>query len=174
MIPARCALSSASAISMPHLSAWSTGKAPPYQSIRQRLILQVLHDEIRRAILVADVVQSADVRMIKLRNRAGFALESVAELGVCRELRRKDLDRNRAIEARVLGFVDLAHPSGADKRQDFVRTETCEEAGPPSSRMCLDYTQANQPRANHSSVSADPRVLPLSDSRSRSEIHRQF
>ena len=93
------------------------------QPIRQRLALEILHDEERGAVLLAHVVQRADVRMIELRDRAGLAIEALAELRVGREGVRENLDRDRAIEPRVAGFVDLAHPAGADERQDFVRAE---------------------------------------------------
>ena len=55
------------------------------QPIRQRLAFEILHDEERGAILFAHVVQRADVRMIELRDRAGFAVEALAELRVGRE-----------------------------------------------------------------------------------------
>jgi hypothetical protein len=37
--------------------------------------------------------------------------------------RRKDCDRDRAIEPRIERPVNLAHPAGADRRDDFVRPE---------------------------------------------------
>jgi hypothetical protein len=41
----------------------------------QRLALQVLHHQVIDAILLADVAERADVRMIKAGNRASLALE---------------------------------------------------------------------------------------------------
>ena len=49
---------------------------------RQRFAFQVLHDEVGDAILLADVVQSADVRMIELRDGAGLAIEAGPELWI--------------------------------------------------------------------------------------------
>lgn len=49
--------------------------------------------------------------------RADSALQPV-------ERRRENLDRDGAIEARIAGFVDLAHPPGAEWRKNLVRTET--------------------------------------------------
>ena len=80
VMPARCALSSADAISIAVLSAWSSGSAPFVKPVRQRLAFEILHDEERGAVLLAHVVQRADVRMIELRDRAGFAIEALAEL----------------------------------------------------------------------------------------------
>ena len=46
-----------------------------------------------------------------------------AEGRVAGEVRRQDLDRDHAVQARVAGAVDLAHAPGAQRREDFVRTE---------------------------------------------------
>jgi hypothetical protein len=59
--------------------------------------------------------------MIELGNRAGFAVEPFAELRIRCECGRKNLDRDGAIEARVAGFVDLAHSAAAKERQDLGR-----------------------------------------------------
>jgi hypothetical protein len=48
--------------------------------------------------------------MRELRDRAGFAIEALAELRIGPERLGKDLDRDKAIEAGVLGFVDFAMP----------------------------------------------------------------
>jgi hypothetical protein len=72
-----------------------------HQAVRQRLALQVLHDEVRRAVLLAHVIERANVRVIELGNRAGFAVEPVAELRIGRKVVGKDLDGDRPIEARV-------------------------------------------------------------------------
>jgi hypothetical protein len=37
----------------------------------------------RHAVLAADVVKSADVRMLEPGNGAGFALESLFSIGIC-------------------------------------------------------------------------------------------
>jgi len=68
------------------------------QPCLERFPFEVLHDDERGAVLVADVVQGADVRMIELRGRAGFAVEALAELRISGERRREDLDRDGAIE----------------------------------------------------------------------------
>ena len=108
------------------------------EPVRQRLAVEVLHDEIRRAGLFADVVQRADVGMIELRDRAGFAVEPLAELRIGGERLREDLDGDRAIEPRVARLVDLAHPAGAEGGENFVRAEArarleCHGSG------CRDY-----------------------------------
>ena len=49
---------------------------PFLEARRQRLTLQVRHDEKVRAIDAANVVNAADVRMVQCRDSASFALET--------------------------------------------------------------------------------------------------
>ena len=86
---------------------------------RERLALEILHHEIARALVFADVMDRADVRMIQRRNRACFAFEPRAQVGIGRQFRRQDLDRDGAIEARIAGLVDLAHAARAERRDDL-------------------------------------------------------
>jgi hypothetical protein len=44
-----------------------------------------LHDEVGDAILLADIVQRADVWMIELRDRPRLAIEAGSELRITRE-----------------------------------------------------------------------------------------
>ena len=93
------------------------------QPTLQRLALQILHDEIRRALLLTNIVEGANVRVRELGDRAGLTVEARLELRIRRQRRRKNFDRDSAIEPRVAGFVDFAHPAGADGGEDFVRAE---------------------------------------------------
>jgi hypothetical protein len=53
-----------------------------------------------------------------------FSSSSQFSTRIIRDIGGKDLDRDRAIEARVAGLVDFAHAAGTDQANDFVRTET--------------------------------------------------
>ena len=66
---------------------------------RQCLALEELHDEIRRALLIADVVERTDVGMIELRDRAGFAIETLAKRRVLCQWIEQDFDRDGPLEA---------------------------------------------------------------------------
>ena len=63
------------------------------------------------------------MRVGELRDRAGLTIEAFAELRIGRERLRKDFHRDRAIEPRVSGFVDLAHAAGPKGGEDLVRAE---------------------------------------------------
>ena len=104
--------------------------------VGQRLALEVLHDEEVDLVLPADVVTaqmcgwlSAAIARASRSNRS----RSSASLG---DVRGQDLDRDRAIEARVAGLVDLAHPARAEGRNHLVvpKPRTAFEG-----YLCADY-----------------------------------
>jgi hypothetical protein len=86
----------------------------------ERLALDKLHHQEIDFAFAADVVERADVRMIQRGDRAGFALETLAALRVRGKIRRQNLDRNVAPEARVARSIDFAHTAGAEGDDDFV------------------------------------------------------
>ena len=101
----------------------------------ERLALEQFHDEeidlvatlARRSAFgakAADVIQHADVGMVELRNRPGFALEPCLELRIARGVRGENLDSDHALEPRVTGAIDLAHASRPQRAKNFVRTQT--------------------------------------------------
>ena len=73
----------------------------------------------------SDVVERADVRVRQLRDGLRLALEALPRVGRRGDLGRQNLDGDDAIEARVAGFVDLAHPARADGRLNLIGPETC-------------------------------------------------
>ena len=86
----------------------------------QRLAFQQLHgDEVASAVL-PDLVDSADIRVVQSGGGARFALKTVEREGIFFRLRRQELERYVAAQVDVLGFVDNAHPSAAQLREDAV------------------------------------------------------
>jgi hypothetical protein len=96
---------------------------PARQPRRQRLAVQVLHDDEADVPFAADVMEHADVGMVQAREQPRFALEAGARVAVRPDVRRQDLDRDRAIEAGVACAVDFAHAARAEGRLDDVGTE---------------------------------------------------
>ena len=93
------------------------------QPFREALPFEQLHDEEVDAVLAADVMERADVRVGERGDRPGFPLEALAQLGIFREVTRQHLDRDGPLEPRVLGLVDLPHPARAEGSEDFIGTE---------------------------------------------------
>ena len=85
--------------------------------------VEELHHEVRGALVIANVMECADIGMRQLRDRARFAIEAFAELRIGGEHGWEHLDRDGAIQAGVACLVDLAHPAGAQRRFNLVGTE---------------------------------------------------
>ena len=87
------------------------------------MTLDVFHDEEGDTVLLTDVIESADVRMVQLRNRLGLALEPGLELRTFGEVLGKNFDSDGALEAGVFGFVDFTDAPRTNRREDLVGTK---------------------------------------------------
>jgi hypothetical protein len=61
--------------------------------------------------------------MVQDSGGSRFLLEAPEAVGIARERRGQDLDRDLPSEAVVARPIDLPHPSGADLAEDLVRAE---------------------------------------------------
>ena len=122
-MPCLCAASRASAICAAMSSACASGTGPRSQALGERLAGEMFHDEVGRAVVAADVVERADVRVRERGDGAGLPLEARAAVRIGAQFGGEDLDGDRAVEAGVAGLVDLAHAAGADSRLDLVGSE---------------------------------------------------
>src|SRR6187402_194893 len=68
-------------------------------------------------------MQGEDVRMRQRRDGFGFAIEARQPLRITRDGFRKNLDRDVSIESRIARAIDLSHPAGPKRAQDFVSSE---------------------------------------------------
>ena len=67
-----------------------------------------------------DGVDVDDVRMVELGSRLGLAEKARLDLAAERELRRQDLDGDRALQASIFRPVDDAHSATADLAVQLV------------------------------------------------------
>ena len=123
-IPWRWALSSASAIWIVVLERPVERQRPLRQPLGQRLALQVLHHQEVDPVLVAHVVDRADMRVAQAGKGPGLALESLLQVGIVRDERGEDFEGDDAIEAGIPGFVDLAHPARPEGGLDLIRAKS--------------------------------------------------
>jgi hypothetical protein len=70
-----------------------------------------------------EAVDGGNVGMVQRRQRLRFPREPRETLGVVREQRRQDFDRDVTIQLRVAGAIHLAHPAFTNLRGHFVRAE---------------------------------------------------
>ena len=73
------------------------------------------------------VVEPHDVRVLEARQRLGLALEAIAELGIVRDPRVQDLQRDVALEPLVVRTPDHAHAAA---------TQLLEQAISPRDHVC--------------------------------------
>ena len=90
------------------------------ESLLQRSARQMLHDDERRAVDLADVVDRDDARMREGCERARFLREHAARLAVRGGLCIEDLDRDLTLEGEVLSEVDLGRAASPDRFNDLV------------------------------------------------------
>ncbi len=93
------------------------------EALAQRLPLEKLGDDIRRAVDRADVVDGRDVGVIQGPGRPRLLFEPPQPIRVLRQRLGQDLDRHLSPEPRVPRPVHLAHPARSEGRNDLVRTE---------------------------------------------------
>jgi len=84
-----------------------------HEALGESLPFEILHDQEGGAVVGADVVKRADVRVLERGNGFGFALHALFQFRVGGKMRRQNLDRDRAVEAGILGTIHLSHASGA-------------------------------------------------------------
>src|SRR5215470_5204643 len=81
------------------------------------------HNEEVDSVVMAQIVEDADVWVIEARYRLCFALKSLLELRLFRKMRGQNLYCNRAPETRILRLIHLSHSTHANRMQDFIRTQ---------------------------------------------------
>ena len=99
------------------------GDRPADDPISERRALDQLHHQRVYAVGVFEPVDLRDVRMIERREHLRFSPEAGEAIGIVGDGGQQDLDRDLAIERRVAGLVDLAHPARADSRRDLIRAD---------------------------------------------------
>ena len=85
-------------------------QSPVCESSGQRVAFEAFHDQEIDLVMTSDVVQGADVRVRERGNRLRFSREPGAHLRIECDACRQDLDRHRAIEARIRGAEDFPMP----------------------------------------------------------------
>ena len=83
---------------------------------------------ITSAVVPSDFLQSVnggDVRMVECGEHFGFTLKAREAIRISRHCHGQHLDGDLALQIRVGRAVDLAHPTSADLRGNFIRTEAC-------------------------------------------------
>ena len=87
------------------------------------LTFEELHHQVIGAILRADVIEMANVRMVQRGNGPGLALHALLEFRRRRKMRSENFNRYCAVETGIERTVNFPHSAGAQRRLDFIRAE---------------------------------------------------
>src|SRR6266496_2544052 len=88
--------------------------------VLQRDPIQIFHDDVGFTVLLADIVDGANIGMVQGRSSLGFATKTGERLGVASDFFRKEFERNKTVEARVFGLVHHAHAAATQLFDYFV------------------------------------------------------
>src|SRR5580700_2403405 len=86
----------------------------------QRRAVEILHHDERMPILLADLMNRADVRMVQSRSGASLATKPFEGLRVAHNVIWQELQRYEAAKLSILGLIDNPHPSAAKLLQNAV------------------------------------------------------
>src|SRR5439155_18142117 len=86
----------------------------PGNLILQRYPVQKLHGDEGLPFAFADVVDSADIGMIQSSGSLRLTLKPAQSLGIASDFFRQQLQRDEAVQARVLRFVHHTHATAAE------------------------------------------------------------
>ena len=119
------------------------GKRPPPDTHAQSFAFQVLQHQVVGSFVLSNVIQNTDVRMRELGNGASLALETFAEFRIAGKMVRQDFDGDIAVQSRIAGAVNFAHPAGSSGRDDLVRAQACacseRHGNPNGGRLYLHF-----------------------------------
>jgi hypothetical protein len=74
--------------------------------------------------VTADIVEDANVGVRQRGDCLRLTLEAPTVIRIRSGVGQKNLDCDDAVQTRVASLVHLAHTTGTDEGDDFVRTET--------------------------------------------------
>ncbi len=93
------------------------------QSFRESFTFQELHHQVIGAVLRADVIEMADVRMVQRGNGPRLALHTLLQFRRRGKMRSENFNRHHAIQAGVHRTVNFPHSACAQRRLDFIGAE---------------------------------------------------
>ena len=82
---------------------------------RKRLALEQLRHDVRRTLMLTDIIDGKDVGVVERRRRARLLFET-PQPGRSRSPAGQDLDGHIAAQPRVARPIDFAHAAGPDER----------------------------------------------------------
>ncbi len=104
----------------------AAGQGVGRNALGEAAAADVLHAEVRLALVRAGLVQGDDAGVLQLGGGGGLGVEAVAVVGVGESAAEDHLQGDGAVEADVAGLEDDAHAAAADLLDEFVVGEAVE------------------------------------------------
>jgi hypothetical protein len=98
----------------------ASGQGSPGEAIRQRVAVDQLHHDDRRAGGILDAEHLGDVGVVERCEHLRFALEAVAAIVVAQRGQRQDLQGDISSEPGIAGAKHFAHSAFAQLVEDFI------------------------------------------------------
>ena len=96
------------------------GYGPLSDPVLERRAVEILHDHARATVLLGDVMNGADVRMVQRGRRTRLSLEPAERVRIPGDGLGEKLERDEPVQADILGLVHDAHPASAYLPDDAV------------------------------------------------------
>src|SRR5436305_15310385 len=77
------------------------------------------------SVLLPDIVEVANVRMVQRRDGARLTFEPLSRFRVLGQVRRQNFYRDRPIQAGIAGTIHLTRATRTKRRLDFIGPELC-------------------------------------------------
>jgi len=95
-------------------------QSPPANAMLECQAVQKLHGQEEMAVFLTNLMDRADIRMVKRRSGAGFAAEAFQCLGILRDIVGRNLSATNRPSEIVFGLVNHAHAAPAEFLDDAV------------------------------------------------------
>src|ERR1700722_2945654 len=88
--------------------------------VLQGRTFEILHGDEGLTLLLADIVDGADVGMVQRRGGLGLTLEAAESLGILGDFIGQELQRHKTAQAGVFGLINNSHAPAAQPFEDAV------------------------------------------------------
>jgi len=100
------------------------------QAIRQQFTNEIFKDEIMQSVIVASVMQDANVGMVQRGDGSGFLFEPPNVLLISCHVGRERFHSDEPVEPAIHSAIDIAHSPSSDQRKKLIPSQ-------PSINQCL-------------------------------------
>ena len=101
---------------------FAPGQRALLQAGAQRFAVEQFGDGVTDSVLRSGIENRQKVGVRECRHGFGLTDEPCQGLRIVRQVLRQDLNGYVAIETGIASAVDLAHSTGADRRDDLIRS----------------------------------------------------